>query len=315
MKFRLDDYIDADVAYLMGLIIGRGTISEVHGIRQITIHFPHSTLQAQGIESVFDQQISIKVGLINIQERLQELLDTNIKIVSGEHGVEFVIRFMSNNMMWRNILLLTNGAMSYAHFHVPPVFFDPELPRDIKREFIRGYADVAGNIRHANRYIDNRHRVRLDVLNYPTNWEVPVQLCTVLEEHLDVPVQLITWGHPNLGRDFREHQINIFARPFLQIGFSFEHKQKILEEFVEWDAANTRDSGYDPCPGFRPVKGKKTSHPDENDAERLDPRLVGKHHDAYWQICRNLGCTRRPPATQQLGMDFVDDTEVAVDET
>jgi len=28
MTFRLDDYIDGDVAYLAGLIIARGTISE-----------------------------------------------------------------------------------------------------------------------------------------------------------------------------------------------------------------------------------------------------------------------------------------------
>ena len=48
---------------------------------------------------------------------------------------------------------------------------------------------------------------------------MPVQLCTVLEEHLAVPVQLITWGHPNMGRDFREHQLNIFAVPFGEIGF------------------------------------------------------------------------------------------------
>lgn len=39
MKFRLADFIDNDVGYLVGLIIGRSTISEVHGMRQITISF------------------------------------------------------------------------------------------------------------------------------------------------------------------------------------------------------------------------------------------------------------------------------------
>jgi hypothetical protein len=212
-------------------------------------------------------------------------------------------------MAWRNILLLTGGATSFPYFQIPAIFFDPELPRDWKREFVRGYADVAGNIRHANRYVDKRHRVRLDILNYPTNWKVAVQLCTLIQEYLGVPVQLITWGHPNLGRNFREHQLNIFARPFLSIGFTFEHKQKILEEFVAWDAANTKDSGYEPCPGIRSIQKAKPSSPAENDAEHLDPALVGKHFDSYWQICKVLGCQRTPPPGDQLSMIFEDEDE------
>ena len=35
------DYIDADVAYLLGLITARGTISEVGGSRQIRLEFPY----------------------------------------------------------------------------------------------------------------------------------------------------------------------------------------------------------------------------------------------------------------------------------
>lgn len=175
---------------------------------------------------------------------------------------------------------------------------------------MRGYADVAGNIREANRYVDGRHRVRLDVLNYSTNWHVPVQLCTLLQEHLNVPVQLITWGHPNLGRKFREHQINIFAKPFLDIGFSFEHKQKILQEFAEWDDKNVKTTNYAPCPGMRNIRKRKPNDPDENNAEKLDPVLVGNHYDAYWQICKALGCMRMPDKGVQLELDFIDDTDL-----
>ena len=52
----------------------------------------------------------------------------------------------------------------------------------------------------ANRYIDGANRVRLDVLNYQTNWEMPVQLCTVLED-LTTPVQLHL-GTPKHGTGF-----------------------------------------------------------------------------------------------------------------
>jgi len=305
MRLALDDYLDADVAYFAGLIIGRGTISEVSGVRQITIRFTYQSLRAKGISVAFSPDEAIRLGLDSVRERLQELLDTDIQKISKRGGVDLVIRFMRNNMIWRNILLLTDGAMTYPFFKVPRVFFDPELPLDWKREFVRGFADVAGNIRHANRYVDGRHRVRLDVLNYRTNWEVPVQLCTLLQEHLDVPVQLITWGHPNLGRGFREHQLNVFAQPFLKIGFSLEYKQRILEEFADWDAKNCANASYSPCPGERRV-GQKSPNPDESNDAKLDPRLLGKHIDSYWQICRELGCTRRPQPGVHLELGPID---------
>lgn len=310
MKIRIDDYIDEDVAYFLGLVIGRGTIMESAGVRQISIEFPYSSLEVEGVSSSFDQETAIRLGLSEIRERLLDLLDTDITIVRKENSVDFVIRFIRKSMIWRNILLMTGGATSYPYFKVPPVFFDNDLLPDWKREFVRGYADVAGNIREANRYVDGRHRVRLDVLNYSTNWVVPVQLCTLLQEHLNVPVQLITWGHPNLGRKFREHQINIFAKPFLDVGFSFEHKQKILQEFAEWDDKNARTTNYAPCPGMRNIRKHKPPDPDENNAEKLGSALVGNHYDAYWQICKALGCTRMPDKGVQLELDFIDDTEL-----
>ncbi len=309
MKLRIDDYIDGDVAYLLGLIIGRGTISESDGIHQLTIEFPYSSLEAQGISGSFNQETSIRLGLGEIRERLLDLLDTDIKIVRKDGSVDFVIRFIRNNMIWRNITLITDQTASYSHFRIPPIFFEKELPADWKRDFVRGYADVAGNIRKANRYVDGRHRVRLDVLNYPTNWDMPVQLCTLLQDHLDIPVQLITWGHPNLGRGFREHQINIFAKAFLKIGFSFEHKQRVLEEFATWEIENTQNAIYKSCPGRRNIRKFKPTHPDENNEEKLDTLLIGRHYDSYWQICRELGCTRKPDKDKQPELDFTDEPE------
>ncbi len=146
MKIRLDDYIDADVSYLVGLIIARGTLSESHGIRQLTIQFPYSSLNAQGITSTFDQDTSIRLGIIDIQERLKDLLEADMRIVSKEGDIDIVARFMRNSMIWRNLLTFTQCKTSYPNFSVPPVFFEPDLPQDWKREFLRGYADVAGNI-------------------------------------------------------------------------------------------------------------------------------------------------------------------------
>lgn len=112
----LDDYIDGDVAYFIGLLVARGTISESSGLRQITIEFPYSSLRIEGVISSFNQEKEIQLGLNKIRERLLDLLNTDISIISREGGVDFVIRFMRNNMIWRNILLITDKATSYPYF-------------------------------------------------------------------------------------------------------------------------------------------------------------------------------------------------------
>ena len=291
------DYIDADVAYLLGLITGRGRISESGPTRQIIIEFPYQALHVEGTSGSYNANTSIRLGLQDIRERLLELTGADITITPKENSVALILRFIRNTMVWRNILMHVEGRMGYEHFLVPQIFFSPDIPKDWKREYIRGFADVAGNIRHANRYVDGTNRVRLDVLNYQTNWEMPVQLCTVLEDYLEVPVQLITWGHPNMNRDFREHQINIFAVPFGEIGFSLPHKQSILEEFIEYDKEHHSNQTYSPCLGKKNLTKFKAKDNRESD-ERLDDRLKGRHFNAYWQICKALGCPREPEAAQ-----------------
>ncbi len=303
------DYIDTDVAYLLGLVIARGTLTESAQVRQLTIEFPFRNLTAEGIKSKFDQETSIRLGLNDIRERLLELLDTDISIVRKSDSIDFVIRFLRHSMVWRNLNLLVGGKTSYQFFQIPEILFAPELPIEVKREFVRGFADVAGNIRHANRYVDGRHRVRLDILNFKTNWELAVRLCLLLQEQLNVPVQLITWGHPNLGRAFREHQLNIFAEPFSKIGFSLHHKQKILEEFIAYDK-RLGNNQYHGCPGIRPLRDRKPKDSLEK-SSRLDPRLQGKHFDAYWQICKALGCPRFP--AQGYQPELVLDSEIATE--
>jgi hypothetical protein len=301
------DYMDADVAYLLGLIVARGSLTTSEQVRQLTIEFPYSSLRLHGETSEFDQETEKSLGLHNIRSRLVNLLEADIDVVHRSNSVDLVVRFLRNNMMWRNLLLLLEEKIAYPHFRVPQVFLDNSQPKEWKIQFVRGFADVAGTIRHANRYVDGRHRVRLDVLNYPTNWEVPIQLCALLQQQIGVPVQLITWGHPNMGRAFREHQINIFAEPFLQIGFSFRHKQKVLEEFAQKDRERLPNAAYRPCPAVRQIRKKKNADDAEND-ERLDAKLRGKHFDAYFQICRALGCQqlRKDDTEAQLFTDQVE---------
>lgn len=300
----MNDYLDADVAYLLGLIVARGTFHESEGVYRLIIEFPYSSLQLEGSDTRYDQEKEIKVGLVEIQKRLYELLACDIEVHTvSQESIALVARFFRRSMAWRNLKMILEGRSNHSEFLVPSVLMDLSVPKDYKREFLRGFGDVAGNIRRSNRYIDGRHRVRLDVLNYPNNWTLPIQLCTLLQEHLGIPVQMIAWGHPNLGRDLREHQVNVFAQNYLAIGFTFKHKQALLEELSHINQKEFPNSPNRYCPGFRKNRQAKPSHPSENDL-RLPESIRGKHFDAYWQICQALGCDR------YLRVQQVEDEEV-----
>ncbi|MCL0099169.1 hypothetical protein M1O16_04995 [Dehalococcoidia bacterium] len=261
--------------------------------------FPKGALLASGETSHFDTNREIRLGIENTRERIIELLGTDVRTVESGESWDLVAKSTRNTMAWRNISMLLDYNTSFPYFHVPPVLLDSETPADLKREFVRGYADVAGNIRPANRDQAGRHRVRLDTLNYQSNWIVPVQLCLMLQDHLGVSIPVITWGHPNLGREWREHQLNVYAEDFLKVGFFFEYKQKALEEMANLNQLRftNRVRG---CPGKRRLGRQKPPNNEENNTARLDSALVGKHFDGYWHICKVLGCLREPSPGEQL---------------
>lgn len=296
---KIIDYLDGDVAYLLGLLVARGELQSSENVYRMIVHFPKGNLLAQGIKIQFDTDKEIRLGMEKIRERLIELLGADITTVDATDGIDLIAKMTRKTMSWRNINMILGGKTSFPYFDVPEVLFNSDTPIEYKREFVRGYADVAGNIRPANNDQAGRHRVRLDILNYPSNWKVAVSLCLLIQDHLGVPVPVITWGHPNMNREWREHQLNIYAEEFTSIGFYFDFKQAALQELA--DINNKRFTNkVKGCPGTRKIGIKKKKDKEEKNGERLPPELAGKHFNAYWQVCRAMGCTRRPEPDEQI---------------
>jgi len=296
------DYMDGDVAYLLGMLVARGELVLHEGVYRVVVHFPKGELMAQGVKIRFDADKEIRLGIDGVRERLMELLGTDVRTVEGgDNSWNLVAATTRNTMAWRNISALLQGSTDFPHFAVPDVLMLDETPVEYKREFIRGYADVAGNIRPSNVDEAGRHRVRLDTLNYASNWKVPVHLCLLLQEHLGVAVRNITWGHPNLGREWKEHQLNVYPEEFLSVGFSFQHKQAVLEELAGMNQKRFSTS-VKGCPGVRRPGPKKPADAKESNSERLDEGLINRHFNGYWQICKALGCPRKPARGEQLEM-------------
>lgn len=80
------DYLDVDVAYLLGLIVARGELIEKPGDYSIILNFPGSALEVQGLEVKFDQPTEIKLGLLDISNRLRNLLEADIDLPTTGHN-------------------------------------------------------------------------------------------------------------------------------------------------------------------------------------------------------------------------------------
>jgi len=228
----------------------------------------------------------------------------------------FAIRFLQTPVTWRNLRYHLGNRRSYKEFRVPASIMN--TPREIQVEFMRGVADVGGFVRDSNQYLDGRRRVYLEVHNH--NWILPIQLCALLQQKLDVPVQLVQWGHPNTREPkgglhwAREHQVKIFVEAFEPIGFTIEYKNKTLQKFARQDRKLHRKlDGCNPNEEIRRVK-KKKRHPEEK-SSALPARLRNHHFDSYWQICLELGCKQCVPVegAELLEQDIDEESEVEIE--
>ena len=305
-----ENYLDPDVAYLLGLITIRGKLYESQGDKRIIIQFPFKSLIAEGIKIHLNQKDQLDMAVNRIRDRLQELVESHIDVERSENEIVFSMRFLRNSMVWRNIRYMFGTKQSFREFEIPPSVL--EAPDDaIKIEFLRGVADAGGFVRKSNYYRSGKNRVYIEVNN--KNWKLPLQLCRLMQEDLDVPVQLIQWGHPNVRQPnkktgtawAKEHQVKIFVEEFAKIGFYVYYKEQILEELVKADqkVGGRSFKKCNPNPKIRRIR-KKPRHPGQK-SEILPPKLR-KHFNAYWQICLALGCDQCVEAAQLSLLEVMD---------
>lgn len=286
----MNGYIDEDVAYFLGLIIGRGEIFQRDDKLSINISFPFKS----SIDGMDQFPYFVTSITSNVLPRVYELIGrsfVNLFVNHKNKDVSILIELPVTNIIAKNLLLLLNYEISYSNYKIPKLILE-QGNYEIAREFMRGFGDVSANIRRSNRDQNNCHRVYIDVLF--RNWNLPVQVCYLLQEILKVPVDSIIWGHPNLrGNDVlgREHQIKIYAHEYVSIGFYIDHKQRILEKLVKENKTNQRCPHGKYCEGHTRRYRRKPVSPLEKD-ESLPSIIRGKHFNAYWEICAEFGCEK-----------------------
>jgi len=289
------DYLDPDVAYLLGMVMARGSFHTDGDIRRLIIRFPYrleTMTTLPGSKLSFDRETELRLSLEEVRRRINELLEVDVDVERLQHEVALKAVFTKNTMSWRNLQLLCDHKTSYREFQVPAVIAG--APEDIAKEFVRGVADTCAEPSAADVYMQREGRQRIVMQFQHDNWTLPIQVCYLLQARLGVKVQEILWGHPNVrapkgGSGWaKEHRLRIFAEEFLPIGFNFRFKQLLFEELAKWNLERAPGSVRLCNPKARTVRHRKPRHQDET-SEKL-PCAVRRHFNAAFRICLALGC-------------------------
>lgn len=290
-----------EMAYLLGMITGNGEVQRGVTETTISIEVPHKKLKTEFQSEV---GVYVKASITDIRQILEPLLGTSLKFVQNPNVSMLSFTKKNEDYLMREILRYIGNASSTDMIRISPEVF--EFTTDERKQFVKGFADVTGYIRRSNyAYTEPNYRVYFEI---PHNWRLVVDFANLLKS-IDIPVQNIDWGHPNMRDgnlikykegypDFwkKEHQVKVWAVEYQPIGFAVLHKQEALDYFAEKQrnhielerkktvAEVTHRYYWQVNSRCR----KKPFHPKEND-EFIPVEIRGNHYDSWSQIASDLG--------------------------
>ncbi len=287
--------MNAQMAYLIGMILGNGEVQRKSDQTTITIELPHKNLLDDEGREV---SIYVKSSLTDIRAIIEPLIGHSLSISQTKRATQFSFSKSNEDYTMREILRFIGNGVYHSTMTMNSELFN--MTTDEKRELLRGLADVTGYIRKSNMAFGNEgwHRVYIEI---PGNWQMVIDIANMLKD-LDVPVQTIDFGHPNFrdsnlkkyneGKPYywkKEHQVKIWANEFLPIGFNIVHKQRALEKYADelleyLDENKTHKFYWEKA--IR--KREKPIHPMEND-DSLPECIRGKHFESWTELAEKLG--------------------------
>lgn len=287
--------MNAQMAYLIGMILGNGEVQRGNDETTVTIDIPHKNLlDDEGREVT----VYVRASLTDIRGIVEPLLGYSLPITQTNRSTRVSFTKSNQDYTMREILRFIGNGVHHSSMAMNNELF--LMQTDEKKELLRGMADVTGYIRRSNIAFgeEGAHRVYIEI---PGNWNMVIDVANMLKE-LDVPVQTIDFGHPNF-RDSnmkkynegkpnywkKEHQVKIWANEFLPIGFNIAHKQRALEKYANEllackDSEQTHKFYWE-----KPIRRRaKPNHPCEND-ESLPIIIRGKHFESWTDLAKELG--------------------------
>jgi len=292
--------MNCDMAYLLGMICGNGTLSRTNRDTTISIRFPHKKLKT---ESGQDVSIYVAASIMDIRSILDPLVGSAMRTTQDKHVTTLYFNKINEDYLIREIYKYTGSALVASTMRVHNYFFT--APYDERISFLQGFADVTAYIRRTNYCFQKyKHRVYIEI---PSNWEMVIDIANLLKS-IDIPVQTIDWAHPNM-RDpqlkkynqgnhlfwKKEHQIKVWANEFEKIGFAVKHKQAALtmlsgeltNELMRkgHDSNNKTHKYYWESQTVEKIKDK---HPAVNH-NSIPLSIRGQNYNSWTDVARVLG--------------------------
>lgn len=283
---KISDFLNEDIAYLLGLTVGKGVFVCEGQIRQLVITFPYKNLAAEGYGHSYNTPLELSSSLDTTLNRIRNCGFDVRKETANKNDIALIITWHHEDLSWQVLqYLLNDNFIDFHSFRIPRAIF--EADKEIQKEFLRGYFDTTGHIRKSNAAFgkDDQHRIYLEVDQ--RNWLIIADLYKLLT-NLSVSIHTIDFGHPNFrdpelkkakGFWAKEHQIKIFANQFVKIGSYLNHKNEVLKELADKNNPNLGEDDKE-----RTMRSKtKPSNPEEN-SEKLPTFLRGKHFNNWREL-------------------------------
>lgn len=287
--------MNAQMAYLIGMILGNGEVQRKSDATTITIELPHKNLIDDEGREV---SVYVKSSLADIRNIVEPLIGHSLPITQSKRATQISFTKPNEDYTMREIMRFIGNGVHHSTMTMNDELF--RMTTDEKKELLRGIADVTGYIRKSNLAFgqDGCHRVYIEI---PGNWQMVIDIANMLKD-LDIPVQTIDFGHPNFrdsnlkkyneGKPYywkKEHQVKIWANEFLPIGFNIVHKQRALEKYAD-ELLDYLDENKTHQFYWEKTQRKKSKpfHPMVTD-EHIPTAVRGKHYESWTELAKDLG--------------------------
>ncbi len=251
--------INNQVAYLAGLIVGRGRLfdsgravlefSHTNKIINGIAHCPECNSVAtqknkfysckntkcgqtgfKPIQNTYDQFGETKDSLKNnIIPFLKQKMDFKESVMANPSITLLILDFDLKNHDWIALKEILGSQFHFHTGHIPTQI--SSIERNLQIEFINGMLDTSGFcnsggwLPRKGLNSDVRQRIYFQVVR---NWYLTVEIDNFLRSQFGIPVQTIDWGHPNI----RDSNL-IEAQAGKSSAFAREHQLKIYPEFMQ----------------------------------------------------------------------------------
>ena len=251
--------VNSQVAYLAGLIVGRGRLFETG---RAVIEFSHTNKNINGIahcpkcnsvatqkskvytcknpkcgnsgfeptQNTYDQVAETKSSIDNvIVPFLEETLVFKVSVMANPSITLLILDFDIGEKSWIALTKLLGSQFHFHSGHIPAEI--SSFDRNLQIEFVNGMLDTSGFcnsggwLPRKGLNSEIRQRVYFQVVR---NWSLTVEIDNFLRSKFGIPIQTIDWGHPNI----RDANL-IEAQAGKSSAYAREHQLKVYPEYLQ----------------------------------------------------------------------------------